>query len=120
MNILYLMTEPFGYGGVQSDMLALGEDLTARGHAVSVATSEGVLLPELLAKGVRFLDIDFHFSSPIGFARAVRALRKAVREHDIDLLAPQSVRTTLVSVLWRCAPSRSATVVRRVASAARS
>ena len=99
MNILYLMTEPFGYGGVQSDMLALGEDLTTRGHKVTVATSEGVLLPELLAKGVSFLDINFHFSSPWGLVKSARALRAAIREHDIDMLAPQSVRTTMVSYI---------------------
>ena len=97
MNVLYLMTEPFGYGGVQSDMLALGEDLTARGHSVTVATSEGVLLPELLDKGARFADINFHFSSPIGFLRSARALRQFIRDHKIDVLAPQSVRTTMVS-----------------------
>ena len=48
MKILYLMTEPFGYGGVQSDILALSEDLTARQHEVYVATMEGELLHELL------------------------------------------------------------------------
>ncbi len=114
MKILYLMTEPFGYGGVQSDMLALGEDLTRKGHQVMVATSEGVLLPELIAKGVQFLDIDFRFNGPAGFAKAVRALRAAIRTHQVDLLAPQSVRSTMVSYMamrvipfsYRCAGTK--------------
>jgi len=97
MRLLYLMTEPFGVGGVQSDILTLTEDLSARGHVVFVATTSGVLLPELTGKGARHLDIDFHFRHAGGFARAARALRAAVREHHIELVAPQSVRSTLVA-----------------------
>jgi len=97
MKVLYLMTEPFGYGGVQSDMLALGEDLTAKSHRVYVATSPGVLLDELIEKGVHYVDIDFHFSSPIKFIKAAFALRKFIAKEKIDVLAPQSVRTTMVS-----------------------
>ena len=99
MKILYLMTEPFGYGGVQSDLLALSEDLSARGHDVLVATSEGVLLEELKAKGATFIDIDFHFgvSSPMKFLKSVLALRKVIKSEGVEMLAPQSVRSTLVS-----------------------
>lgn len=97
MKVLYLMTEPFGFGGVQSDMLALGEDLSAKSHQVYVATSPGVLLDELISKGVHYVDIDFHFSSPIKFFKAARALRKVIADEAIDVLAPQSVRTTMVS-----------------------
>ncbi|MDO6459862.1 glycosyltransferase [Granulosicoccaceae sp. 1_MG-2023] len=99
MKILYLMTEPFGYGGVQSDLLALSEDLSKRDHDVLVATSEGELLDELKAKGATFIDIDFHFglSSPLKFFKSVMALRKAIKEHQVEMLAPQSVRSTLVS-----------------------
>ncbi|MCB1754546.1 MAG: glycosyltransferase [Gammaproteobacteria bacterium] len=97
MKILYLMTEPFGYGGVQSDLLALSEDLSEKGHDVLVATSEGELLEELKSKGATFMDIDFHFSSPLKFFKSAMALRKSIRENGVELLAPQSVRTTLVA-----------------------
>ncbi len=97
MRILYLMTEPFGYGGVQSDVLALSEDLTEKGHDIFVATTEGVLLEELKGKGATFIDIDFHFSSPIKFIRSALKLRAVVKKNQIELLAPQSVRSTLVS-----------------------
>ncbi len=93
------MTEPFGIGGVQSDILTLSEDLTARGHEVYVATMPGVLLEELKGKGARHVPIDFHYRGPGGFLRAVRALRRAVREQAIELVAPQSVRSTIATYL---------------------
>ena len=99
MRLLYLMTEPFGVGGVQSDMLALGPDLTARGHQVFLATTPGELLPELERQGVHYIDVDFHFSGVAGLWRAARKLREIVRQHCIEMLAPQSVRTTLVAWL---------------------
>lgn len=99
MKILYLMTEPFGYGGVQSDILALSEDLTARDHEVYVATTEGELLDELKSKGAIFLPIDFHISGLGGMWAAAKALNALVREHNIDLVAPQSVRSSLVTLL---------------------
>jgi glycosyltransferase involved in cell wall biosynthesis len=97
MRLLYLMTEPFGIGGVQSDILTLSEDLTKRGHEVYVATTPGVLLEELKSKGARHLNIDFRYKNPFDFMRAAGSLRRAVREHDIELVAPQSVRSTIAA-----------------------
>lgn len=97
MRLLYLMTEPFGVGGVQSDLLQLTEDLSARGHQVYVATTDGVLLQELIDRGAHFVDIDFHFRDPIRLFAAMRRLRKVVRRERIDLIAPQSVRSALAA-----------------------
>lgn len=95
MRIMYLMTEPFGIGGVQSDILTLSEDLTRRNHEIYVATMPGVLLDELKSKGARIVEIDFHWSSPGDFVRGAAALRRAVRECRIELVAPQSVRSSI-------------------------
>lgn len=97
MKILYMMTEPFGVGGVQSDILTLSEDLLQRGHDIHVATAEGVLLDELKGKGARHVDIDFHYHGFIGLLRSAMALRRAVRERGIELVAPQSVRSSIVA-----------------------
>jgi len=97
VKILYLMTEPFGIGGVQSDLLALSEDLTGRGHEVHVATTPGVLLKELIARGAIFHEIDFHVSGLLGLVGATRALRRLISAHDFDVVAPQSVRSSLVA-----------------------
>lgn len=99
MKLLYLMTEPFGVGGVQSDMLALGPDLTARGHKIFLATQEGELLPELEKMGVTFIPANFHFSGLMGLWRAAKKLREIIVENSIEVLAPQSVRTTLVALI---------------------
>lgn len=99
MKLLYLMTEPFGIGGVQSDILTLTEDLSARGHEVYVATTAGVLLEELKSKGARHVDINFLYRGPAGFMRAARALRDVVRRHAIELVAPQSVRSTIATYM---------------------
>lgn len=97
MRLLYLMTEPFGVGGVQSDMLSLGPDLRARGHEVWLATAPGELLPELEKQGVHFVPTDFRFRGPFGLLRAVRRLRAIIRNTNAEVLAPQSVRSTLVA-----------------------
>ena len=97
MKILYLMTEPFGIGGVQSDVLTLTEDLTAKGHIVYVATTDGVLLQELIGKGAIHVDIDFRFSEPSQFLKALRQLREVVKREGIELVAPQSVRSSMVA-----------------------
>ena len=97
MKILYLMTEPFGIGGVQSDVLTLTEDLTAKGHIVYVATTDGVLLQELIGKGAIHVDIDFRFREPSQFLKALRQLREVVKREGIELVAPQSVRSSMVA-----------------------
>ncbi len=97
MKILYLMTEPFGIGGVQSDVLTLTEDLTAKGHIVYVATTDGLLLKELIGKGAIYVDIDFHFRAVSQFVRALKQLREVVKREGIELVAPQSVRSSMVA-----------------------
>lgn len=97
MKLMYLMTEPFGVGGVQSDMLALSENLTRKGHEIFVATTPGVLLEELRSTNARFINLDFHIKGPMALLHSAFALRKVIVEKGIDVLAPQSVRTTLVS-----------------------
>ncbi len=97
MRILYLMTEPFGIGGVQSDILTLSEDLGHRGHEVFVGTMPGVLLEELQRKGAHYLELDSHFGGPSGLWRLMQGLRRAIREHAIEMLAPQSIRSTIAA-----------------------
>lgn len=101
MRLLYLMTEPFGVGGVQSDILALSEDLgiKGKGHEIYVATTPGVLLDELKQNGVHFIDLDFRYKGIFGILNACMQLRRIIRKYKIEVLAPQSVRTSIVSYL---------------------
>ena len=99
MKLLYLMTEPFGIGGVQSDLLILGRDLTRKGHEVHVATTPGVLLDELKSRGVRHANIDFHIRGIAGLWKAARQLQEVVARERIDLVAPQSVRSAITAFI---------------------
>ena len=99
MKILYLMTEPFGYGGVQSDLLSLGDAYVNKGHEVFVLTRAGERSAELQALGVRQIDVDTRYNSPLGMWKLGREIHSIATGEDIDLIAPQSVRTTLASWL---------------------
>lgn len=99
MKILYLMTEPLGIGGVQSDMLALSKGLTAKGHEYHLATKEGEMLSEFENNGGQLHTIDFQYAGFKGMIAAARELRSLIRRLEIDMLAPQSMRTVIVAWL---------------------
>jgi len=97
MRILYLMTEPFGIGGVQSDILTLTEDLRRNGHDVFVGTTPGVLLEELQRKGAHYLELDSRFAGLGELWRVAQRIRREIRQHGIEMLAPQSLRSTIAT-----------------------
>lgn len=99
------MTEPFGVGGVPSDILSLSEDLIAKGHKVYVATCTGILREKLEEIGVRFIELDFRFKGPAAFLKGGMALREIIKREKIDIVAPQSIRTTISCFFsLRCLP----------------
>ena len=107
MNLLYLMTEPLGIGGVQSDMLALSKEMTNKGHRYMLATLPGEMLSEFEANGGELFNIDFNFSGLTEFYKSVKALRKLLTEQKVDVIAPQSVRSSIVAfVAARLIPLR--------------
>ncbi len=99
MKLLYLLTEPFGVGGVQSDMLALSKDLVKEGDDVYVASTPGVMLDELKSNGAKFVNLDFQFSGLFGMLKVGFELRKFIKSEGIEVLAPQSVRSTIASYI---------------------
>ena len=107
LKLLYLMTEPLGIGGVQSDMLALSKEMTNKGHRYMLATQPGEMLSEFEANGGELFDIDFNFSGLTDFYKSVKALRKLLTEQKVDVIAPQSVRSSIVAfVATRLIPLR--------------
>lgn len=99
MKLMYLLTEPFGVGGVQSDMLALSNDLVKEGDDVYVASTPGVMLDELKSRGAKFVNLDFQFKGLFGMLKVGFQLRKFIKEQSIEVLAPQSVRSTIASYI---------------------
>jgi glycosyltransferase involved in cell wall biosynthesis len=96
-KILYLMTDPFGMGGVQSDLKALGPYFVSRGHEVVVACPPGDQVDVLTRGGVTHIPFTVHFRTPGQFAEQARKLRSLIERVQPTVLAPQSIRAS-----WIC------------------
>lgn len=96
-RILYLLTEPFGVGGVQSDIKALGPYFVRKGHEVLVACPMGDQVPFLEKAGVQHIPFSVHFRTPGEFRSQSRQLRDLIEANRPTVLAPQSIRSS-----WLC------------------
>lgn len=108
-RILYLMTEPFGIGGVQSDIKALGPYFTGKGHEVLLACPEGDQVPYLERAGVRHIPFSVHFRTPGEFQEQARNLKGLIESTRPTVLAPQSIRSS-----WLCAAAAKGIPLARV------
>jgi len=108
-KILYLMTEPFGMGGVQSDLKALGPHFVSRGHEVVVACPEGDQLPVLEKGGVRHVPFTVHFRTPGQFRAQAKSLKDLIEQVRPSVLAPQSIRAS-----WVCHAAAKTLPIARV------
>lgn len=97
MKLLYLMTEPLGIGGVQSDMLALAKGMTAKGHEYHLATQDGEMRSEFENNGGQLHELNFQYSGLSGLLSAARSLRELMTRLEVDVVAPQSMRTAIVA-----------------------
>ncbi|MHB1605955.1 MAG: glycosyltransferase [Leptospirales bacterium] len=96
-KILYLMTEPFIVGGVQSDLKSLGPYFVGKGHEVVVACPDGDQVDFLRKGGVTHIPFSVHFRTPSQFAEQARRLKDLIRQVNPTVLAPQSIRAS-----WIC------------------
>ena len=97
MNILYLLTADLNIGGAQKDILIFARHFIKKGHKITVACKKGDLKEDLVKSGARHYDIDFHFRSPAQFFKGVGLLRSIIENEKIDILAPQSIRTSIAA-----------------------
>ena len=108
-KILYLMTDPFGMGGVQSDLKSLGPYFVGKGHEVVVACPEGDQVEFLRKGGVTHLPFSVHFRNPSEFrAQSVR-LKALIERVNPTVLAPQSIRAS-----WICHSAARSLPIARV------
>ncbi|BAM07923.1 glycosyltransferase family 4 protein [Leptospirillum ferrooxidans] len=96
-RLLYLLTEPFGTGGVQSDMKSLGPHFVKNGHEVFIACPTGDQLELLQKGGVVHIPFDVHFKTPGQFQECKKRLRDLIQTIRPTVLAPQSIRSS-----WLC------------------
>ncbi|MHB1286446.1 MAG: glycosyltransferase [Leptospirales bacterium] len=96
-KILYLLTDPFRVGGVQSDIKSLGPYFVEKGHEVVVACPEGDQVEYLRQAGVTHLPFSVHFRGPNEFREQVARLKDLIEQVRPTVLAPQSIRAS-----WIC------------------
>jgi len=108
-HLLYILTEPFGMGGVQSDMKSLGPYFVSKGHQVTIACPPGDQLAELEKGGVRHIPFNVHFRSRAEFKDQARKLRALIEEVRPTVLAPQSIRAS-----WVCHSAAKDLPIKRI------
>lgn len=85
MDIL-MLTMSMGIGGAETHILELARELSRRGHTVTVASAGGVFVEPLTAAGVRHVYAPLHTKNPVEMARAMRILRKLLRDSHFDVI----------------------------------
>lgn len=96
-HVLYILTDPFGMGGVQSDIKSLGPYFVSQGHHVTVLSPPGDQVPALLRGGVRHIPFNVRFRSLSEFRTQSQNLRRLIMNVGPTVLAPQSIRAS-----WAC------------------
>ncbi|MBU1061107.1 MAG: glycosyltransferase family 4 protein [Candidatus Omnitrophica bacterium] len=91
MRIL-LLTTHLNIGGISTYTVTLAKALKAKGESVFVASSGGVLVPELTAGDVSHLKVDLSTKSELSpkVFRAVFEITKIVKAVDIDVIHAQT------------------------------
>ena len=97
MKILFITTH-LNIGGISTYVVTLARALKAKGHEVFVASSGGVLVPELVAGGVSHLKIDIRTKSELSpkVFKAIFELCKITKKLGIDVIHAQTRVTQIV------------------------
>lgn len=97
MKIL-LLTTHLNIGGISTYVLGLAKALKAKGHDVFVASSGGVLVPELAAGGVSHIKIDIRTKSELSpkVFRAVFEIYRITKRLDINVIHAQTRVTQVI------------------------
>lgn len=96
LHIAYV-TDLMAVGGVETNLIVLGEQLQDRGHKVLVVSSGGTLEPELRERGMRHVRLQIGLWRPLGLIRAARAFSALVARERIDVVHAMSAAGNLVA-----------------------
>lgn len=80
-----------GLGGTETASLRLGRLLSARGHDVLLASSDGPLVAQARAAGMRWLPLDF-YGGAAGYAKAALSFARLLRRERPALVHCQMAR----------------------------
>ena len=107
MKVLFL-TNQLDMGGIETNLVRLTEELTARGHQIVVATSGGTLTADVVKAGGTHLTLRMASSRPRSVMADVRALRRIVATQRPDVVHVFSARTAMLAwMALRYRPTQS-------------
>lgn len=91
MKIL-LLTTHLNIGGISTYTVSLAKALKLKGHEIFVASSGGVLAPELERSGVSHIRIDISTKSELSpkVLSAISEISKIIKKFDIDIIHSQT------------------------------
>jgi glycosyltransferase involved in cell wall biosynthesis len=100
MKIL-LLTTHLNIGGITSYTVSLAKALKANGEEVFVASSGGVMVPDLTAGGVSHININIKTKSVLSprLFSAIFEICKIVRKMDIDVIHAQTRVTQVIGFI---------------------
>ncbi len=89
---IILATSMGGLGGTETASLRLGSLLTRHGHDVLLAASDGPLVSDAQAAGMRWQNIDFYGDGRTGYLRAALSFARLLRRERPDIVHCQMAR----------------------------
>src|SRR5438128_7314677 len=84
VRILFV-TSLMDTGGVETNLVGLARELGSLGHAVTVASSGGDLVPELEQGGARHVGTSLRLHLPLALARSALLLRRIIARERIEV-----------------------------------
>ena len=89
---IILATSMGGLGGTETASLRLGSLLARHGHDVLLAASDGPLVSDAQAAGMRWQNIDFYGGGRTGYLRAALSFARLLRRERPDIVHCQMAR----------------------------
>ena len=100
MRILYVLTS-LDVGGIEKNQVRLSHELVRRGHEVTVVSSGGALMPDLVAAGVRHIRAPVAWRSGTGLLAAALGIRRLLMNESFTVVHAMSASANVATFLAR-------------------
>ena len=89
---IILTTSMSGLGGTEHASYRLGTLLNRHGHKIVLASSDGPLVSDAVAHGMKWHNIDFYQNGKIGYLKSMLAYIKMLKQEKPDIIHCQMAR----------------------------
>ncbi|WP_240638296.1 glycosyltransferase, partial [Neisseria meningitidis] len=89
---IVLTTSMAGLGGTETATVRLGRLLRQHGHDIMLASSDGPLLKEAQALGIRWQPVNFYRGGLFGYLKGMIAYARMLRREQPDIIDCQMAR----------------------------